>query len=118
VGSLLGVASGYQLALAAGAPLGHAAWGGNARRLPIRLRWASLTAAPVLAVAAWIILARAGVLEPGPEPTWVRASTWLFAGVFALNTAWNLASRSPLERLVMAPLTIILTICFLLVASK
>lgn len=116
VALLLAVGSVFQVLLAAGVPLGQAAWGGQARRLPTRLRWASLAAALMLAAAGWIILARAGVLAPGPEPAWVRASTWMFAGLFGLNTAGNLASRSAFERRVMTPITIVLAVCFALVA--
>lgn len=114
---LLVVGSGFQVLLALGAPLGHVAWGGGPPRLPTRLRWASLGAAFILALAGWIVLARADVVEPGPEPPWVRAFTWIFAGLFALNTVGNLASGSSLERRVMTPLTLALTICFTLVAS-
>jgi hypothetical protein len=115
---VLAVGSGFQVLLALGAPLGHLAWGGGAPRLPMRLRWASLGAALILALAGWIVLARADVVAPGPEPIWVRVATWICAGFFALNTAGNVASRSPLERRVMTPLTLSLTICFALVASR
>jgi hypothetical protein len=115
---LLAVGSSFQVLLAVGIPLGHLAWGGTARRLPTRLRWASLAAALLLALAGWIVLARADVVEPGADPIWVRTSTWMFAGLFALNTAGNLASGSRLERRIMTPLTLTLTVCFALVASR
>ena len=55
----LGIA-GFQLALALGAPLGHAAWGGAHRVLPHRLRLASAIAAVVWVTGALIVLGRAG----------------------------------------------------------
>jgi hypothetical protein len=115
---VLAAGCGFQVMLAAGAPLGHLAWGGAARRLPGRLRWASLAAACVLALAGWIILARADLVTPGSTAPWVRVGTWIFAAVFALNSAGNLASASGLERRVMTPLTLVLTMCFALVAGS
>ena len=111
---LLSLATVLQLLLACGLPLGRAAWGGHHRVLPARLRWGSLTAALILAGAAWIVLARVGLVLPGPEPLIVRIGTWAFAAVFVLNTVGNAVSRSPLERTVMAPATALLVVCFVL----
>ena len=52
----------FQVLLAAGLPLGRAAWGGQYRVLPPRLRWGSVAAALVLGAAAWVILARANLV--------------------------------------------------------
>ncbi len=106
----------FQLALAAGLPLGDAAWGGQHRVLPLRLRLGSLAAATLLGLATWVILARSGVVEPGPEPLAIRVSTWVFAGYLALNTLGNLASKSPLERRLMTPVALLLAVCFFVVA--
>lgn len=114
---LLAAGSGFHVLLAAGAPLGHLAWGGGARRLAARLRWASGAAALGLAGAGWVILARAGIASPGPEPPAIRAFAWILTAFFALNTVGNLASRSEIERRVMTPLTLVLTVCFALVAG-
>ncbi|MEU4496011.1 hypothetical protein AB0F96_21820 [Streptomyces sp. NPDC023998] len=52
----------FQLALALGAPLGHAAWGGtHAGPLPTELRIASGAAILIWASAAMIVLHRAGL---------------------------------------------------------
>lgn len=112
---ILGMVGGYQLLLAAGLPVGRGAWGGRHRVLPPRLRWGSLAAVPVLAAAAWIVLARGGVLPAGGAGL-VHAATWGFAGLFLLNTLGNLASPSAVERAVMAPATVVLTVCFVVVA--
>ncbi len=106
----------FQLLLAAGLPLGQAAWGGKHRVLPLKLRINSLFAVFSLGVAAWIILARAGLVAPGSEPMVVRIGTWVFAGYLTLNTAMNLASKSRIERNVMTPATLLLVVCFVLVA--
>jgi hypothetical protein len=105
-----------QLALAAGLPFGHVAWGGQHRVLPTRLRLGSLAAAVVLALAAWIILARSSLMPPGPQPLAIRIGTWIFAGYLLLNTLGNLASKSRLERWIMTPLTLVLAASFLVVA--
>lgn len=106
-----------QLLVAAGLPLGKAVWGGaHSGVLPARLRLSSLAAAAILALAAWMILARSGILAPGPEPIGVRIATWVFAGFFVLNTLGNVMSKSPVERKVMTPATVVLALCFALVS--
>lgn len=102
--------------LAAGLPFGRAAWGGEHRVLPPKLRWGSLASCLPLAVAAWVILARVNLLATGAGSTAVRVATWAFAGLFALNTLGNLASRSPTERWLMTPTTLVLVGCFVTAA--
>ena len=106
----------FQLLLAAGLPLGKAAWGGAHRVLPTNLRWGSFASFFVLGIAAWSILARAGLVAPGAENMVVRVLAWVFAGFMVLNTAGNLASKSPVERKIMTPLTVFLVISFGVVA--
>jgi hypothetical protein len=90
--------AGLQLALAAGAPLGEMVWGGSSAVLPAPMRLASAGAAAYLALAAAALLVRAGDFGrrlPAAPFRW-------FAGFLtlqlALNTAANLAARSPAER--------------------
>jgi hypothetical protein len=106
----------FQLLLAAGLPLGCAAWRGKYRVLPTGLRWASLAAAGVLGFAAWVLLARAGLVAPGPEPIATRAGTWVFAGFFILNAVGNVTSQSRVERYIMTPVVLFLGISFMMVA--
>jgi hypothetical protein len=113
---VLAAVVGLQLALVAGRPLGRFAWGGEHEVLPARLRVGSAVAAVVLALAAALILARAGLIPGGAHPG-VRIGAWAFTGLFALNTLGNLASRSRVERRVMAPATIALVVSFGLVAA-
>lgn len=112
--ALLASVAVLQVLLALGAPLGAAAWGGAHRVLPGRLRLGSAAAAAVLCGAGWVVLARAGLLAPGPEPLAIRVATFVFAGFFALNTLGNAASKSRLEQRVMTPVTAALVVCFLL----
>ncbi|MEO8287097.1 MAG: hypothetical protein ABI670_11755 [Chloroflexota bacterium] len=114
----LGLVMVLQLLLAAGFPLGQAAWGGQYQVLPSTLRWASFATVWVLGLAAWVVLARAGLAAPGPEPLAMRVATWAFAGFLALNTLGNIVSSSPAERYVMAPIAFLLVVCFIAVASS
>ncbi len=109
---------GFQTLLAMGLPLGKAAWGGEHRVLPASLRWASLAAVFVLALAAWMLLARAGLMPPGSDARIVRVLTWCFSGYFALNVVMNLLSKSTLEKMIMTPTAAILVACFFLVSRS
>lgn len=113
---ILALVAVLQLLLVVGAPFGSAVWGGRHRVLPARLRWGSAAAIPMLAIAAWAILARVDLVLPGTDVGWVRVGTWIFGGMFVLNTLGNLASKSHVERIVMTPLTVILAACFVAVS--
>jgi hypothetical protein len=106
----------FQILLALGLPLGHAAWGGQHRVLPTNLRLGSLAAVAILGFSAWVILARAGLVTPGAEALWVRVSAWFFAAYLGLNTLGNFVSKSRLERAIMTPVTVFLLIAFVVVS--
>src|SRR5438477_11265241 len=75
----------FQLLLALGAPLGHAAWGGAQERLPSGLRIASAFAAVVFVVAALVVLGRAGcriARVPLSVPRW---GLWVPVPVLAIT---------------------------------
>lgn len=105
----------FQILLALGLPLGKAAWGGKHRVLPTALRLGSLAATAILAAAAWILWARAGIVAPGAEPLAVRLVAWIFAAYFGLNVLMNLLSRSPIERAIMTPAAALLFASYLTV---
>jgi hypothetical protein len=88
-----GVVVAFQVALALGAPWGAAAWGGTTHGpLPANLRIASAVAGTVWAVAAVIVLRRAGchvVALPTGLAWW---GTWILVGVLAVGAVMNLAS--------------------------
>ncbi len=98
----------FQVALALGAPLGAFAWGGagGAGRLPGRLRVASAVAALLYPGLAVVLLGAAGMIALTPS----RALVGGVAGLFALGTVANAASRSRPERLVMTPVAAVLAI--------
>ena len=102
----------FQVSLAAGLPLGEATMGGGRAPtiegvLPPAYRAMALGSAVVLALAAWFVLGRAGIVPifvGGQALVW---SAWAVAGFMALNTVTNLSGRHPLERWGMASITLV-----------
>jgi hypothetical protein len=118
---LLGVVVLFQLALAAGAPWGAAAYGGRVAqddgRLPTRYRVASAGTAVFLAGALWLILAAGAVISPTPLPErLLGVGVGALVGLFALNTVGNLAGRHPVERWGAGGITAVLTILCAVIA--
>ena len=98
----------FQAALIAGAPLGHFAWGGQDRVLPVRKRLGSATSIGLYLIFAVLVLQRAGLAEVLPWPGVVSIATWVLAAYFLLGIVLNAASRSKPERWTMAPLCAVL----------
>jgi hypothetical protein len=106
----------FQLTLALGAPLGHAAWGGQQARLPTRLRIGSSVAVVIWILAALIVLGRAGFevsLLPDVVQRW---GTWFLVGLLPVGALMNVASSSRWERYLWGPLALILALLTLVVA--
>lgn len=110
--------AGFQAALALGAPLGRAAWGGTRTNLPTSLRIASAVAVVFWVLAAMIVLERAEYhISPIPEPV-ARWGTWILVGVLLVGALMNFASSSPWERFLWGPLALLLAVlCFVLARS-
>jgi hypothetical protein len=106
---LLAALAVFQIALAAGAPLGHLAWGGKHRVLPRGLRIASAFSVLLYGLFAWIIAAAVGSVDPD----W---AIWVLTAYFGVGILANLASRSRPERFVMTPVAAVLCACCLVVA--
>jgi hypothetical protein len=103
----------FQIALAAGAPLGHYAWGGQHRVLPLRLRVGSVVSALTYVLMAYVVLARAELITSSLSDDVLRVAAWALAGYLLVGIPLNLASRSRPERLVMTP--VVATLCVLTV---
>jgi hypothetical protein len=108
---LMGAVVAFQVALAAGVPLGEATMGGRAATINGVLqppyRAMALASAVVLVLAAWVVLGRAGVLATflgGQALVW---TAWIVAGFMALNTLTNLSGKHPLERWGMGSITLV-----------
>lgn len=105
----------FQLAIAAGAPVGRAAWGGTrVGTLPPGFRIASAVAVVVWVFAALIVLRRGGMgLLPMPVAV-AHWGTWFLFGLLLLAALMNAASASAWERYFWAPYALILAgLCLL-----
>ena len=111
----IGIAA-FQLALAVGAPLGSAAWGGTYDHLPAGLRIASALAVGVWVLAALIVLQRVGFRISSLPPAVARWGTWVLVGLLPLGALMNFASRSNWERFGWGPVALILAVLCLMVA--
>ena len=106
----------FQLALALGAPWGEMALGGKyPGRLPPRMRIAALIQVVVLTFIALIVLTRAGVVLN--EYSAISKSAIWGVVVFSLVGAiLNTITPSKKERMLWAPVAIVLLICATYVA--
>lgn len=106
----------FQIALAAGAPWGRLAWGGqHPDVLPVRLRVGSMVSVLVYAFLCTIVLDRADLLSLYPEVV-STVGIWVVFGYLLLGVAMNALSRSRAERAVMTPVAAVLAITALLTA--
>jgi len=109
----------FQAALAFGAPLGHASWGGVYEgQLPRRLRIVSGVAVGVHVLAALLVLGRAGYrVVPLPEDL-LRWGTRALVVLSFLGAVPNFASSSKWERFGWGPVALILAVLSLFVALR
>ena len=109
----------FQIALALGAPLGFAAWGGrHGGVLPAGFRVASgvvgLVAYPLIGL---FVLASAGVIQADWMPGTGSTGMWVLTGLFALGTLANFASRSKRERY-WGPVSLVIAVCCGIIAMR
>lgn len=112
------VIAAFQVALALGAPLGRAAWGGTYVQLPIGLRIASAIAVAVWLLAGLVVLRRAGYGVPLVSRGVSRWATWVLVGVSVLGALVNFASPSSWERFLWGPFALILGVLCVVVARR
>jgi hypothetical protein len=109
--ALMGVVILFQVALAAGLPLGEATMGGRAATvngvLQPAYRVMAAGSAVVLVLAAWLVLGRAGLLTTFLGSQALVWAAWVVAAFMALNTLTNLSGKHPLERWGMGSITLV-----------
>ncbi len=106
---LLGV---FQLALIFGVPWGHAAWGGQYRVLPKLYRFGSVSSIGLYCLFAWILRRR----ERHPEYKFPKVASWVLVGYSVMGIIANSASSSRYENFIWAPVSLVLTMCMVLIA--
>ncbi|MFT6534466.1 MAG: hypothetical protein ACJAS7_000496 [Alpinimonas sp.] len=106
----------FQLALVLGAPLGRFVWGGQNDVLPTRLRRGSLFAILLYIGFSVIVLAASGALSIAVLEPVGGLLSWMIVVYLGFGVLMNVFSRSKPERFVMTPVTLILTVCALIVA--
>jgi hypothetical protein len=118
-GGFVGIAL-FQVALAAGVPWGHAAWGGAHAELSTAQRIGSAAAIVVWSAAALVVLGRAGFWGARSRrlATVFRLGTWLLAAVSALAAVLNFASQSRWENVIFGPLALVLAVLCTVVARS
>lgn len=113
---LFGIVIVLQLLLALGILPVTMAWGGTQTELTLGLRLASLATVIILALFAYVIRRRAGLIGDPPPSTLIKVLSWVITAFMVLNTLGNLVSQSTAETIVFAPLTILLAICCFIVS--
>ncbi len=112
------VVAAFQLALALGAPWGSFAMGGAfPGQYPPSMRGAAVVMALLLGLMAGVVLSRAGMALP----RWSRTSRWLVWVIVAysvIGTVLNLITPSGGERLLWAPVALIMLVSSLMVARS
>ena len=107
----------FQLALALGAPLGDAAWGGTSSALSTAERVGSAVSVLVYIAAAWLVLTRAGILPTSTRRHLLTRATRALAALFLLSALPNFASQSAWENFLLGPVAAALATLCVLVAS-
>lgn len=105
----------FQLALAAGAPLGRFAWGRAHARLPMALRIGSVVSILVYGACSGIVLDRARLLDSVGDDI-SATGCWVVSGFLSLGVVMNAISRSRPERFAMTPVALVLAACSAIVA--
>jgi hypothetical protein len=113
------VLAAFQAAIALGAPVGKAAWGGRTPGvLPRDLRIASAVSVLVYLLAVLIVLDRAGmplIDLPDAISYW---GTWLLVVLLAVGAVMNAASSSRFERFGWAPFAAVMAVLTFVVAMS
>jgi len=106
----------FQLALAVGAPWGEFAMGGAFPGVyPPAMRIAALVQMAVLGVVGLIVCVRAGLVLPRWQAV-ARWPAWLVVALLGVGVVLNLITPSGMERLIWAPVAVLLFLSGLRVA--
>jgi hypothetical protein len=93
-------------------------WGGQIKGMPSNLVTLEMVALLVTAVFILIVAAKLGYVQAGKLSGAINVGLWLIFAYLLLNTLGNLASGISFEKLLFAPITIILALCTLRLAIE
>ena len=111
---LLGLMVMFQIMLAAGLPLGQAAWGGEQGKvLPEKYRIASAASSLVLIFSILVVLSETGVINLFGA-TFSNIYMWVLTVYLGIGIVMNAVSRSKIERLWAPVVAIMFILCLLI----
>jgi hypothetical protein len=93
-------------------------WGGQIKGVPKNLVTLETVALLVTAIFILIVAAKTGYVRAGKWSGVLDVGLWLIFAYLLLNTLGNLASGVSVEKLIFAPLTILLALCALRLAIE
>ncbi|HEY5319728.1 MAG TPA: hypothetical protein VIJ76_02520 [Galbitalea sp.] len=105
----------FQISLIAGAPFGRFVWGGESDILPSQLRTRSAAAVVVYAIFVVVILQTVGIVTV-MDSVVGQVGIYLVAACFFAGFIVSAMSRSPSERALMTPTSLVLAALCLIVA--
>jgi hypothetical protein len=115
--TLLALITLFQIALIAGAPWGEYAFGGRYKvALPRNLKIGSVISCCMYVGVACHFLAQIGVFPQLLDSTLNTLANWSIVGIFSLALIMNTITPSKKERLVWAPIGLVLLITSVIIA--
>ena len=106
----------FQIALAAGMPWGHLAMGGRyPGKFPPNMRIGAVVQGALIAFLGMIVLSHAGVAFPGLANL-SNYLIWVAVAISVISLILNLITQSKWERILWAPVGLLMTISSLVVA--
>lgn len=108
----------FQSALAFGAPLGHAAWGGDSADLTAGQRIGSAVSVVLYVAAAAVVLARVGLSNRPRNHRLLTWTPWFLACLFAMSAVANFASQSRWENYLLGPIGVALAVLCVIVGRS
>ena len=113
---LFGIMIVFQSLLVLGLPLGHLAYGGQQKKLPVKFRVLSVVAVGVFILASLVVLERVSLIEVINNPGVTSVIIWVLAVYFTLGVLMNAISRSKWEKIIMTPMAFVMAVCCTIIA--
>jgi hypothetical protein len=106
----------FQIALAAGMPWGHLAMGGRyPGKFPPNMRVGAIIQGALIAFLGMIVLSRAGIAFPGLSNL-SNVLIWVAVAISGISLVLNLITQSKWERILWAPVGLLMLVSSLVVA--